>query len=82
MDTDKRTPREIAMNNRPAAFVENPKPLSMAMAETAATTTAASVPSKTKARRAAVAKPVVNFTDDLGYGDISCYSPRGVETPH
>lgn len=25
---------------------------------------------------------VVIFTDDLGYGDISCYSPKGVKTPH
>ncbi len=25
---------------------------------------------------------VVIFADDLGYGDISCYSPGGVETPH
>ena len=25
---------------------------------------------------------VVIFADDLGYGDISCYNPKGVETPH
>ena len=25
---------------------------------------------------------VVIFADDLGYGDISCYSPKGVRTPH
>ncbi len=25
---------------------------------------------------------VVIFADDLGYGDISCYSPNGVDTPH
>ena len=25
---------------------------------------------------------VVIFADDLGYGDISCYSPPGVDTPH
>lgn len=25
---------------------------------------------------------VVIFADDLGYGDISCYGPTGVETPH
>lgn len=32
---------------------------------------------------AAAEKPnfVVIFTDDLGYGDISCYDPAGVETP-
>ncbi|TWT35443.1 Arylsulfatase precursor [Posidoniimonas corsicana] len=25
---------------------------------------------------------VIIFADDLGYGDISCYSPEGVETPY
>ena len=25
---------------------------------------------------------IVIFADDLGYGDISCYSPKGVKTPH
>ncbi|WP_391483929.1 sulfatase family protein [Adhaeretor mobilis] len=25
---------------------------------------------------------VVIFADELGYGDISCYDPKGVETPH
>ena len=25
---------------------------------------------------------VMIFADDLGYGDISCYGPTGVETPH
>ena len=25
---------------------------------------------------------VLIFADDLGYGDISCYQPTGVETPH
>ena len=25
---------------------------------------------------------VVIFADDLGYGDISCYGPTGVDTPH
>jgi len=25
---------------------------------------------------------VVMFADDLGYGDISCYGPTGVKTPH
>lgn len=25
---------------------------------------------------------VVIFADDLGYGDISCYDPRGIDTPH
>ncbi len=25
---------------------------------------------------------VVIFADDLGYGDLSCYAPAGVETPH
>lgn len=36
------------------------------------------------APRAAATKPsfVVIFADDLGYGDISCYRPNGVETPH
>ncbi len=25
---------------------------------------------------------IVIFADDLGYGDISCYNPKGVKTPH
>ncbi len=25
---------------------------------------------------------VVIFADDLGYGDISCYGPTGIDTPH
>ncbi len=38
---------------------------------------------QTKAPRATMAKPnfVVIFADDLGYGDISCYSPGGVKSP-
>ena len=77
--------QDIADNSRPAAFVENPKPLSMATVESAAaTTTTAPAPSQTRAPRAAVVKPnlVVIFADDLGYGDISCYGPKGVQTPH
>ena len=33
---------------------------------------------------AARTKPnfIVIFADDLGYGDLSCYGPTGVETPH
>lgn len=40
--------------------------------------------SASKAARADGAKPnfVVIFADDLGYGDISCYGPSGVKTPH
>ena len=70
--------KDIADNSRPAAFAENPKPLSMA------TVTAAPDPSQTRALRPAEEKPnlVVIFADDLGYGDISCYGPKGVQTPH
>lgn len=73
---------DIADNSRPAAFVENPKPLSIGTAKSS--TPSAPAPSKGKTPRAGVAKPnfVVIFADDLGYGDISCYGPTGVDTPH
>lgn len=41
--------------------------------------------SQSRAPRGDVTPPpnfVVIFADDLGYGDISCYGPTGVETPH
>lgn len=83
--------KDIAANRRPAAFVENPKPLSLTVDKTAPeaphgsqqNNSAAHTPPTGK-RSAANGKPnfVVIFADDLGYGDISCYSPKGVRTPH
>lgn len=68
---------ELANNSRPAAFVENPKPLSMVSAKTTS-------PATTPASSTDPSKPnfVVIFADDLGYGDISCYHSKGVQTPH
>ena len=78
--------KDVAENNRPAAFVENPKPLSIAKYD--------GLPRPSNSdetalegrltRERAVQKPnfIVIFADDLGYGDISCYSPAGVKTPH
>lgn len=60
--------QDIADNSRPAAFVENPKPLSL--------------DSKNSSEPTSHPNFVVIFADDLGYGDISCYGSTGVETPH
>ena len=65
--------KDIAENSRPAAFVDDPKPLSM---------TSAAAPASSKPAHQTKPNFVVIFADDLGYGDLSCYSPAGVDTPH
>ncbi len=76
--------KDIADNSRPAAFVENPKPLSKRSAKSPAATPSAPAPSQSTSSRAAATKPnfIVIFADDLGFGDLSCYRPSATQTPN
>jgi hypothetical protein len=73
--------QDLSDNSRPAAFVENPKPLSVVNSESATTTTPA--PSQAKGSHTENTKSnfVVIFTDDQGYGDVGCFGSTDVRTP-
>ncbi len=81
--------KDIAEHSRPAAFVQKPEPLSIAghkirQSSRERRTSGEVHDSRAVPQRSPESKPnfVVIFADDLGYGDIRCYNPTAVKTPH
>ncbi|MFH5806114.1 sulfatase-like hydrolase/transferase [Alienimonas sp. DA493] len=76
--------KETAQKDGGSAPAEAPQKDARGEAAPAATPAARVAPARNGAARADASKPnvVVIFADDLGYGDLSCYGPTGVETPH